>query len=163
MKFEKHYARCTDLAAQHRRIFFFFGQATGKCKKKFNFLKTKRIVPRVIYSLRYCFLLTKDCMHNEVWGCVETLPRDHLKIPLNVPVLILREHSRRYIFWSRIMKRTDIEIGWTMFTLFHIKYCSSINTQIVKLRTSTWTCFRFLQLKLSVTILLFAKSKLNFK
>ena len=47
-------------------------------KKKFNFLKRKRIVPRVIYCLRYCFLLTKDCTHNEVWGCVETLPRDHL-------------------------------------------------------------------------------------
>ena len=44
-------------------------------KKKFNFLKTKRIVPKVIYCLRYCFLLTKDCMHNEVWGCAETLPR----------------------------------------------------------------------------------------
>ena len=24
--------------------------------------------------MRYCFLLTKDCMHNEVWGCAETLP-----------------------------------------------------------------------------------------
>ena len=41
---------------------------------KFNFLKTKRIVPKLIYCLRYCFLLTKDCMHNEVWGCAETLP-----------------------------------------------------------------------------------------
>ena len=28
--------------------------------------------------LRYCFLLTKDCMHNEVWGCAETLPNQHL-------------------------------------------------------------------------------------
>ena len=26
MKFEKHYARCTDLAAQHRRIFFSLGR-----------------------------------------------------------------------------------------------------------------------------------------
>ena len=26
----------------------------------------KRIVPKVIYCLRYCFLLIKDCMHNEV-------------------------------------------------------------------------------------------------
>ena len=25
VKFEKHYARCTDLAAQHRRIFYVFG------------------------------------------------------------------------------------------------------------------------------------------
>ena len=25
LKFEKHYARCTDLAAQHRRIFYAFG------------------------------------------------------------------------------------------------------------------------------------------
>ena len=37
-------------------------------------MKTKQIVPKVIYCLRYCFLLTKDCMHNEVWGCAETLP-----------------------------------------------------------------------------------------
>ena len=37
-------------------------------------MKTKRIVPKVFYCLRYCFLLTKDCMHNKVWGCVETLP-----------------------------------------------------------------------------------------
>ena len=48
--------------------------AENRLKKKFNFLKTKRIVPKVIYCLRYCFLLTKDCMHNEVWGCAETLP-----------------------------------------------------------------------------------------
>ena len=40
-----------------------------------NFQKAKRIVPKVIYCLRYCFLLTKDCMHNEVWGCAETLPK----------------------------------------------------------------------------------------
>ena len=32
-----------------------------------------RIVTKVIYCLHYCFLLTKDCMHDEVWGCVETL------------------------------------------------------------------------------------------
>ena len=25
LKFEKHYATCTDLAAQHRRIFYVFG------------------------------------------------------------------------------------------------------------------------------------------
>ena len=25
LKFEKYYARCTDLAAQHRRIFYVFG------------------------------------------------------------------------------------------------------------------------------------------
>ena len=25
VKFEKHYARCKDLAAQHRRIFYVFG------------------------------------------------------------------------------------------------------------------------------------------
>ena len=37
-------------------------------------MKTKRIVPKVISCLRYCFLPTKDCMHNEVWGCAETLP-----------------------------------------------------------------------------------------
>ena len=29
------------------------------------------------------------------------------QIPLNVPVLILREHIRHYIFWIRIMKRTE--------------------------------------------------------
>ena len=34
-------------------------------------------VPKVIYCLRYCFLLTKDCMNNEVWGCAETLPKTH--------------------------------------------------------------------------------------
>ena len=35
------------------------------------------VVPKVIYCLRYCFLLTKDCMNNEVWGCAETLPKTH--------------------------------------------------------------------------------------
>ena len=44
-------------------------------------MKTKRIVPEVIYCLRYCFLLTKDCMHNEVWGCAETLPNKDKRIP----------------------------------------------------------------------------------
>ena len=41
-------------------------------------MKTKQIVSKVIYCLRYCFLLTKDCMHNEVWGCAETLPKRQL-------------------------------------------------------------------------------------
>ena len=29
---------------------------------------------KLIYYLRYCFLLKKDCVRNEVWGCPETLP-----------------------------------------------------------------------------------------
>ena len=39
----------------------------------------------------------------------------------------------------------DIEIEWTITTLFHFMYCSSINMQILKLRTSTKTCFWFLK------------------
>ena len=35
------------------------------------------------------------------------------------------------------------EIEWTMFTLFQFKYCSSINVQVVKTRTSNGTCFCF--------------------
>ena len=74
-----------------------------------------------------------------------------------------RAHPSLYLLDSDHEEDRDIEIGWTMFTLFHIKYCSSIKTQIVKLRTSTRTCFCFLKLKWSVTILLFPKSKLHFK
>ena len=33
VKFEKHQARCTNLAAHHRRIFYVFDQATGKCRR----------------------------------------------------------------------------------------------------------------------------------
>ena len=43
-------------------------------EKNINSYKTKRKVPKVIYCLRYCFLLTKNCMHNEVWGYTEILP-----------------------------------------------------------------------------------------
>ena len=32
-------------------------------------MKTKRIVPKVIYCLHYCFLLTNDSMHNEYGLC----------------------------------------------------------------------------------------------
>ena len=60
-------------------IIFALYEGLNKGLKKFNFLKTKRIVPKVIYCLRYCFLLTKDCMHNEVWGCAEILPKDILR------------------------------------------------------------------------------------
>ena len=35
---------------------------------------TVPISTSLLRCLRYCFLLTKDCMHNEVWGCAETLP-----------------------------------------------------------------------------------------
>ena len=30
-------------------------------------------VPKVIHCLRYCFLLTKNCVHNKVWGYMEIL------------------------------------------------------------------------------------------
>ena len=49
-------------------------------EKKTNFYRTKRKVPKVIYCLRYCFLLTKNCMHNEVWGYMEILPNRGLNM-----------------------------------------------------------------------------------
>ena len=40
-------------------IIFALYEGLNKGLKKFNFLKTKRIVPKVIYCLRYCFLQQK--------------------------------------------------------------------------------------------------------
>ena len=31
-------------------------------------------VPKDVYCYRYCFLETKECMHNEVGTCAEILP-----------------------------------------------------------------------------------------
>ena len=31
-------------------------------------------VPKEVYCYRYCFLETKECMHNEVGTCAEILP-----------------------------------------------------------------------------------------
>ena len=40
-------------------IIFALYEGLNKGLKKFNFLKTKRIVPKVIYRLCYCFLQQK--------------------------------------------------------------------------------------------------------
>ena len=59
-------------------------------------MKTKQIVPKVIYCLRYCFLLTKDCMHNEVWGCAETLPLN--SVEPSIQFTLEREKDRHLPF-----------------------------------------------------------------
>ena len=54
-------------------------------RQKFDrlFLKRKKTskkkeqsatVPKDVYCYRYCFLETKECMHNEVGTCAEILP-----------------------------------------------------------------------------------------
>ena len=49
---------------------------------------TVPISTSLLRCLRYCFLLTKDCMHNEVWGCAETLPKLTLLQPQERPISI---------------------------------------------------------------------------
>ena len=69
----------TAKSASDFRIFYF---KTAIFEKNIKFYRTKRKVPKVIYCLRYCFLLTKNCMHNEVWGYTEILP--HHLLPLTL-------------------------------------------------------------------------------
>ena len=61
MKFEKHYARCTDLAAQHRSIFFFLwagywkvqkGKGTMRPMTRLNFLVAVYEKTKGLLSLR---------------------------------------------------------------------------------------------------------------
>ena len=40
-------------------------------------------VPKDVYCYRYCFLETKECMHNEVGTCPEILPKSCFKTQLN--------------------------------------------------------------------------------
>ena len=35
-------------------------------------------VPKDVYYFRYCFLETKECMHNEVGTCAEILPQSFM-------------------------------------------------------------------------------------
>ena len=69
----------TAKSASDFRIFYFKTAISDTFKKRLRkknikFYRAKRKVPKVIYCLRYCFLLTKNCMHNEVWGYTEILP-----------------------------------------------------------------------------------------
>ena len=43
--------------------------------------------PKVIYCLRYCFLLTKKCMHNEVWGYTESFSLNKNKLEICCHIL----------------------------------------------------------------------------
>ena len=67
----------------------------------------------LLCCLRYCFLLTKDCMHNEVWGCTETLPKPTLlqpqKRPISIPQKVKFPHGPilHYAFNSSVEKNND--------------------------------------------------------
>ena len=71
---------------------------------------TVPISTSLLRCLRYCFLLTKNCMHNEVWGCTETLPKLTLlqpqKRPISIPQKVKFPHGPilHYVFSSSIEK-----------------------------------------------------------
>ena len=84
-------------------------EGLNKDLKKFNSLKTKRIVPKVIYFLRYRFLLSKDCMHSEVWGYAETLP---------MIVLWLEIHG---VFWRFFLLFDSVTFDVTTYNVGFFK------------------------------------------
>ena len=55
-------------------------------------------VPKVIYCLRYSFLLSKNCMHNEIWVYTEILP-------LTVPYTLARIFSTLWCLLPLILER----------------------------------------------------------
>ena len=46
----------------------------GLRKKTSKKKEQSATVPKDVYCYRYCFLETKECMHNEVGTCAEILP-----------------------------------------------------------------------------------------
>ena len=53
-----------------RRFLSPYGIRKKTSKKK----EQSATVPKDVYCYRYCFLETKECMHNEVGTCAEILP-----------------------------------------------------------------------------------------
>ena len=61
------------------------------------------------------FFLTKDCIHNEVWGCAETLPKvlphslePKLKLSSRLQTVLLKIQYLRNSKWSRITADLNI-------------------------------------------------------
>ena len=48
----------------------------GLRKKTSKKKEQSATVPKDVYCYRYCFLETKECMHNEVGTCAEILPKE---------------------------------------------------------------------------------------
>ena len=51
----------------------------GLRKKTSKKKEQSATVPKDVYCYRYCFLETKECMHNEVGTCAEILPKSFTK------------------------------------------------------------------------------------
>ena len=51
-------------------------------------------VPKDVYCYRYCFLETKECMHNEVGTCAEILPICPLNALIDSHILELKENPK---------------------------------------------------------------------
>ena len=61
------------------RLFLSLYRLRKKTSKK---KEQSATVPKDVYCYRYCFLETKDCMHNEVGTCAEILPKVDTKLTL---------------------------------------------------------------------------------
>ena len=53
-------------------------------------------VPKDVYCYRYCFLETKECMHNEVGTCAEILPIAAITFDLTI-IFVLPPYPGRGI------------------------------------------------------------------
>ena len=60
-------------------IIFALYEGLNKGLKKIQLLENKADSPKGNLLFALLFSSTKDCMHNEVWGCAEILPKDILR------------------------------------------------------------------------------------